>query len=455
MASFDEIQQYCDTVCGQIRWKKAKPLIEKELKNHLHDQCDAYRLAGMTEDAAIHSAVQQMGDAVTVGTALDKTHRPKPQWALLALTGLLLLAGQFFSAVFSGAAQPAGFLFAAAALLCCYFLDFSLLARHSLPLYLAVLFGCFFLLLVGSPVNGIVHLSLAGFTLPLSYLALVFPLLFALLIYALRGHGLVGVLLCGLGYLPLAFLLLMVPSISGMLLFTLSALVLLCFALARGWFGCNKAVGFALVLVPTALSVLLFFLWKPAYFYNQFALLANPYAEQMGRGYLQCLVRDLLAEAQMYGTGAASAPAAVSLTLLDTLAPDYLLTLMIYRFGWAALFAVCGVFLLFTGLAGYALSRQKNMLGSLVAVAVLSTLLLQCLFYFATNLGYGLFSAFSLPFLSTGNVALVLNAALTGLMLSVFRSGSCFGDRIPKRITSRLFSYQNGNLVIHIKDSAQ
>ena len=38
MASFDEIQQYCDTVCGQIRWKKAKPLIEKELKDHLYDQ---------------------------------------------------------------------------------------------------------------------------------------------------------------------------------------------------------------------------------------------------------------------------------------------------------------------------------------------------------------------------------------------------------------------------------
>ena len=146
----------------------------------------------MSETAAIHSAVQQMGDAVAVGAALDGTHRPKPQWALLGLTGVLLLAGQFCSAVFGGAAEPVGFFMAAAALLGCYFLDFSLLARHTLPLYFAVLLGSCFGLLTGPQVNGTAWLSLGGFGFSMSYLAIVFPLLFAMLIYSLRGHGLAG-----------------------------------------------------------------------------------------------------------------------------------------------------------------------------------------------------------------------------------------------------------------------
>lgn len=454
MASFDEIQQYCDTVCGQIRWKKAKPLIEKELKDHLYDQCDAYRAAGMSETAAIHSAVQQMGDAVAVGAALDGTHRPKPQWALLGLTGVLLLAGQFCSAVFGGAAEPVGFFMAAAALLGCYFLDFSLLARHTLPLYFAVLLGSCFGLLTGPQVNGTAWLSLGGFGFSMSYLAIVFPLLFAMLIYSLRGHGLAGVLLCGLGYLPLMFILIQISFVSGMLLFTLSALALLCFALARGWFGCNKAAGFALVLVPTAvvLGVGVFILLGHPYFSAQLALLADPYAERNGSGFLLCLVRDLLAHAQMYGTGSASAETAASLAALDHSSPDYLLTLMIYRFGWVALFVVLGVFVLFIGFAGYTLTKQKSMLGSLISVSVLSVLFLQCAFYFATNLGYGLFSAFSLPFLSSVNAALVLNAGLTGLMLSVFRSGACFYDQMPGQSSSPLFSYKNGALIIRIKN---
>lgn len=455
MASFDEIQEYCHTVCAQIRWKKARPLVEKELQDHLCDQAAAYRTAGMNEQSAIHSAVQQMGDAVSVGAALDKAHRPRPQWVLLVLTGSLLLVGQFFSAVFGGAAEPLGLLCAAAALLGCYYFDaFALMQRRPLPFYFGSLLICAFALLRTFSINGYAWGSLFGVSFPLSFLSLGFPLVFSMLIYALRGCGLFGVLLCGAGYLPLAFLLAHIPTISGLFLFTSAALALLCFALAKGWFGCNKAAGFALVLIPVAagIGLLIWFIFNTPSVLARISILFDPAADKSGLGYLVYVVRNVLAAAKPYGTGSAVAGDPAALGFLDRASSDYLLTLLIYRFGWVALVLVVIAFAAFGILCCRAIAKQKSMLGSLVAISVLSVLLLQCLFYLASNLSYSLLEPFSLPFLSAGNAALVINAALTGLMLSVFRSGDGLCDHCPGKTSSSLFSYQNGSLTIHIKN---
>jgi hypothetical protein len=88
-------------VCRQLRWKKARPAIGREIETHLCDQRDALMKSGLDEDAAIHESVRQMGDAVEVGTALDRVHRPKPAWAMFALTALLALTGVFIKSGFN------------------------------------------------------------------------------------------------------------------------------------------------------------------------------------------------------------------------------------------------------------------------------------------------------------------------------------------------------------------
>ena len=67
MQPFDEIKQYCKTVCEQIRWKKAHNIISEEIENHLYDQRDAYISQGEDEKSAIQKAILQMGDAVSIG----------------------------------------------------------------------------------------------------------------------------------------------------------------------------------------------------------------------------------------------------------------------------------------------------------------------------------------------------------------------------------------------------
>ena len=80
------VAAYLETVAEQIRWKRARPVLVRELEQHLTDQRDAFVKAGKPEDEAEQLAVEDMGDPVEVGAALDAVHRPRPQWGLLGLT---------------------------------------------------------------------------------------------------------------------------------------------------------------------------------------------------------------------------------------------------------------------------------------------------------------------------------------------------------------------------------
>ena len=93
MSAANPFETYTKKVCEQIRWKKARPAVAKEMENHLIDQRDAYIAAGDDASAATEKALLQMGDPVSVGAALDNTHKPAPQWGMLALVLALFLLG--------------------------------------------------------------------------------------------------------------------------------------------------------------------------------------------------------------------------------------------------------------------------------------------------------------------------------------------------------------------------
>lgn len=74
----DAFHRYAEKVCEQIRWKKAHPAVAQEIEDHLTDQKNAYLAAGDSESIAEEKALLQMGDPVSVGAALDQTHKPAP-----------------------------------------------------------------------------------------------------------------------------------------------------------------------------------------------------------------------------------------------------------------------------------------------------------------------------------------------------------------------------------------
>ncbi len=461
MQSLDEIKSYSAAVCEQIRWKKARPGIARELEDHICDQRDYYLAEGEEEDLATRKAVLQMGDAVSVGLEMDKIYRPKPQWVLLLLTAALIVTGsaaRYFLSVqnpFGMVSRNSDFVptvIAIGILLTAYFLDFTALAKHPGLCYFLTLFMGIAGLILRSQVNGRRWwISIAGFSFSLPYLALIFPLVYALMIYAMRNRGRLGILQCAIAYIPFAVILLLLPTATGFAIYTFSAWILLFLAMRKGWFGCSRRQSQLLGAALTAALVLclLAMLLEP-YRFERLRILINPDAHL--HGYMTVMVRDLMSGSVFSGSGTIPRQYGDSLLsgpLFDT---DLMLTALTHSYGWIVFAGIVLLFIVFSALGFLYASRQKSMLGTLVSLSILLIFAGQTVVYVAANLGYGLLTAMSLPLVSYGKASLFLNAALIGIMLSVFRSGDVIRDGgETDRKSRQIVKMEDGKLVINLR----
>ncbi len=83
------IQDYLNRVLEQIRVKKIRPILGRELEDHLLLQTQEYQRQGMDQEKAQQQAVVDMGDPVALGKQLDGIHRP--MWDIPMLVYALLV----------------------------------------------------------------------------------------------------------------------------------------------------------------------------------------------------------------------------------------------------------------------------------------------------------------------------------------------------------------------------
>ncbi|MBE5967689.1 MAG: FtsW/RodA/SpoVE family cell cycle protein [Lachnospiraceae bacterium] len=456
LQSSNEIKKYSAAVCEQIRWKKAHAGIAKEIEDHLYDQRDYYLTEGEEEEAATQKAILQMGDPIHVGIELDKTHKPKPQWLLILLTIILILVGTGVSYVLDGSeASVKNFsvfpcIIAMVIFFAAYFLDFTALAKYPKAFYFSILFLSVAALPVSSNINGRSFFFFAGFSFSLSYFALLFPLAYAMFLYAMRNKGPRGILLCGIGSVPYGIILLLIPSITGFVLYALTALTLLFTAIRKGWFGGSKRQGYLMFLVPVALFVIItmtIFAFQP-YRILRLKVLFNPSSDP--RGYQIAMIRDLMSGAVLIGKG--TVPNQYGGSLPGIFHTDYVLTILTHNYGWIVFIGIALLFAAFSVFGFYHVCRQRSVLGLMVSLPILMIFVMQSVLYIASNLGYGLLSTLSLPLVSYGKTALFLNAGLIGIMLSVFRTGDIIQDGFqPYTKRGSFFSYADGKLIINLK----
>jgi len=459
MQSFELIKEYCNKVCEQIRWKKAKPIIIAEVENHLYDQRDAYMASGDDENAATQKAIVQMGDAISLGQELDKTHKPRPQWFMIALTGIFMIIGLFINYYINASTESKGtfsilsYIFAFSIFVCCYYIDFTVLGKHAMKIYLFILTVSIVGVLFCPRVNGKQIWIMGMFSISLTYLSLVFPLAFSLFVYSMREKGIRGILMSGLAYLPLAFLLTVVPTISGLILYTITSLAVLCFSISRGWFGVNKKYGLLLVFIPTIVMSPLFCLLYLNRMWLRISVFLNPEQARLTAGYQYCIIRAFLSKAVFWGKGGVPEITG-DISAMPNVNTDYSIVYLIHQFGFVVLLFITLLLVIFSIIGIYKALREKSILGSLVALTIILTFTLQSISFIIDNLGYGLISGLSLPFISYGNTALFLNAALIGFMLSIFRTGEIVVDRCSETKISKgnqsIFSYEDGKIIINL-----
>lgn len=449
----ETIQAYLEAVREQIRWKRARPVLIQELERHLEDQRDAFLGEGKSPEEAERLAVLDMGDPVTVGTELDAVHRPRPQWGLLGLTFALAVTGVVLRMEFirtdpnssgeqvlvKGLIYLAALGLGTAALLGMYFLDVSRLVRHGRAVY------------IGALAAGVLTLPLTRVAVSYytRYVVLFYPIVYALWLYSFRGRGWRGFALTVSGGVPLAAVCCMAPFTTGLLLLLFSGLVLTLFAAARDWFGIGrwKGIGAALA-VPAAMLTLLISRGYLNSFRSRVQIALHPELDPMGSGFIGQILRlfwEDVPPLRQHGSVGTAVHAGARVRVLTggsqemrpiDFSHDFLPASMAVQWGWlpflllAAALTALLVWLLVKGL------RQKYIPGRFVVLAVVLTLGLQTLFSVALNLGFVFFSA-GLP-LIVGNLQTVVDMALIGLALSVFRGDSIareepVGPQRPRR----------------------
>ena len=458
----ETIRKYLDTVQEQVRWKRARPVVTRELEQHLLDQRDAFMEEGNAPEEAERLAVEEMGDPVCVGAELDRVHRPKPQWGLLAGTlALAFLCGvlrvwltasgaDMYEAV-SPFRTAIALALGTACLMGAYFLDYTWLISHALGVY------------IGALVVGILSLCLSPDTNHASYytryVVLCYPTVYSVWLYYCHGKRWKGLFLAIFSAAPLAVIGLRTPYLPGVLLLVVTGFVLFFIAAGTDWFGVGRGkTAVVLGIAATIAGSVVWLAWKQGNGQNRLLMFLHPELDPLGCGYQAMSVRNALSVSQWLGGGSwseAISPYPYEWTLPEW-NRDFFLTTVIYKLGWLPFFllvlAVAGLLLWLL----WKCLRRRNQAGRLVVLSVIVPLSLQTVFSIVLNLGYVLFSA-SMP-LVVGNLPTVVTMGLIGLALSVFREESiareggvekCFVSHIRLSLRHER-DIQNGNHVLDI-----
>ncbi len=417
-----KVEEYLKQLTDQIRCKKARQTVEGEIRCHIEDQKNAYMEGGMEEEEAEKEAVRQMGDPIETGNELNRIHKPRMAWDMVAMVAFLSIAGlviQFFlngicPVSYSPEKAIWNMLVGFVIMMGVCMIDYSWIGKHAKSLY--VIMACILLLRVvtiyGHSVGICTHILRNAEML----IELMIPLYGAVL-FRYRGGGYKDFIKCLLFALPV-FCLAAASSGTAILIVGLSFVVLLTIAVLKGWFRGSKKIllsgvwgGF--ILMPGVLSAALLQFgaaYQKMRFQSFFASSSAGFAGLYG-----WKIRDALDSASWMG----STIEGMDWSILG--GNDYTLFYLVLQFG--ILIAVLLVTLMIALFAkGLHISlAQKNQLGMIMGAGCAVGFLIQFILYVLYNTGILPAAAIYCPFITYGGSGALVTYVLLGLVLSVYR----------------------------------
>lgn len=430
------LRGWVSSATAQMRWKRARPVAAKELADHLSDQYEAFLDESMDEDTAAQATVREMGDAVEIGTQLDRTWRPRPDWVMLGIVLVVAAAGLVLQYSMRSNNDLEWYMFfgkyaaGAVCLLAAYFVDYTILGRRCWLLY-------------GLWVVGGVLLTFGPFRVEsmgkLVYLAQwvwFFPVLFAGILFRQRGKGTRGVCICLLSLPAMWFLAMHAPSMAAIAVQTVVCCGILFMAVWRGTFG-RRSMGKLTLAVSPVLAMLLYFLFQ-LYTYEhireRLAVVLHPQRDAATSGYMGSMIQYI-----MFGI---RFPDCEQQTIDSWLhrdgMTDWVIMASKYYWGWAAVLLILAAAVLLL-VWGFRIARkQTGLLARSVCMGVMVTFALQTLMYVLQNCGVILIASYGLPLLSYGGIYLCQTMLLLGLLLSAQRSGQLESGLAPQNARSVL-----------------
>ena len=435
------MENYLEKLLSQIRCKKARPYIADEIRGHIESQIEDNLSSGMTYEEAEKNAVADMGDPVAVGVSLDKIHKPKVDWKLLAVVAVLSVLGILVQQALcynygtyewpdyiKATIQPtmAGFVasvvFGLIVMCGIYFVDYTTIAKYSKVIGFGIIvFGILCSVGVfGADINGARYYIGFGMLRVSEVSLLMFYIpIYGAILYKYRNGG-IGALLMSLVWLfvpvGIAFCL---PSIVTSAVLMISMLIQLTIAIKKGWYRVpiKKAImllwGSFIVLPVVALAAMYFLDLLRTY---QAARIEAFFTQTGEEFYLTNLLRTFSENIALFGNSGNDV-----IAMLPNVNSDYIFSYIINSYGSMAGMLVVGILAVLVGFVFSAAWKQKNEMGTVMGIGCGMVLLL--------NIGLNLFGSLGwippassfLPFFSVGRSSMVLCYALVGFVMSIYR----------------------------------
>lgn len=423
-----EMREYLDVLKEQIRFEKARDMVEEEVKGHMEDQMEAYLAQGMSEAEAEAMAVRQMGDPVEAGVALDRIHRPRMDWRLVGLIALLSLAGlvvqYFWSAqnadfsVFWRQCVFIGLGLIVMAVVC--LLDYSVVGTYAIPLWCGLSVLILFAALFGQTVNGARYfINVGQFRLEIrNYIYLYVPI-YAGILYRFRGGGYLALVKCGLFHTGAMLVSLMAVTLPVCLDVTVICLILTIAAIKKQWFRVTPkyaygGLGVSVLLVPGLLMVFGLLRMAP-YQIRRLQVILNPMRDPGGAGYTPSVIREAFQNGVWLGSSDQTLEG-----WIGGLNTDYVLIQLISSYGYLAAALLLVVFAVFLFHIFHTITRQKNQLGLMIGMGCGLVFAFQVFHGVMLNLGIG-FMTVGIPFVSYGQSVAMVAYLFVGLLLGIYR----------------------------------
>ncbi|WP_059045996.1 hypothetical protein [Paenibacillus rubinfantis] len=84
------LQAYVDQVGQQVKAREIRQEIKEEISEHLYELWESIRSDEVDDESAARLAVAQMGASEEIAKGLNRVHKPRIPWGMLAFLGLML-----------------------------------------------------------------------------------------------------------------------------------------------------------------------------------------------------------------------------------------------------------------------------------------------------------------------------------------------------------------------------
>ncbi|MBU5439046.1 FtsW/RodA/SpoVE family cell cycle protein [Tissierella sp. MSJ-40] len=403
-----KVNAYIDVVCSQIKFKDVHMNIKEELMDHINNNVIENIDKGISLEESIDMGIKQMGDPYDLGRQLNKVHKPKPEWGILALTFIFISIGIFaiYAINKNGLLDSYGSynfmkqsikmsIIGTGIIISLYFFDYRKMKSFSKYLYIATSILLYF---------NRDRIAIFNITTDLAYLT---PFSYALALSGIfsRNRWNKKNIISNLVILFLPIILIIgfqsqaVASSIIMYFIMVSVLIIISSGNLKyilGSIGCGTAIGSFLIS-------------KNLYRVNRLTIFLNP----LEVGYMNTLIRKLISSAGLYGNN--------TQIVIPDAHTDLILPYIIYAFGWLAGIFIIALSIIFFIRLIKTTKNIKDNYGKLLMATFSSLFIIQFAYNIFMIFGLVPLIGLSMPFISYGTTLNIVNMIMIGIISSVYR----------------------------------